>query len=674
MDDRICRMALFSDGTTEYVDPQEPGINEPVRIRIRAKSCGIKRIFILHDMEKVEMNKQETFEGYDYYEVIIVLGEDPFQYLFLIEGESEIYYYDRLGVTDHARRDKYFKIVPGFSTPDWAKGAVMYQIFPDRFYNGDWDNDTEEGEYIYLNKRNTFADVWNKYPKPGLLGEFYGGDLAGIIQKLDYLQNLGVEAIYMNPIFVSPSNHKYDVQDYDYVDPHLGKQVVKKGELLEKKEKNNQKATRYISSTTDILNLEASNEVLIELIKQAHQREIRVILDGVFNHCGSFHKWMDTDLFYARGQGYHPGAYASKESPYRSFFKFKEDNSYEGWWGYATLPKLNFEGSPELEKEILRIAAKWVSPPFCADGWRLDVAADLGHGAAYNHSFWRKFRKTVKEANPEALILAEHYGSAQNWLNGYEWDTIMNYNAFMEPVSYFLTGMEKHSDEFKASLMGNSEYFEDTMKRGMNDFLTSSLQCSMNQLSNHDHSRFLTRTNHKVGRVEKLGHKAAESGVMEEVLRMAVVIQMTWPGAPTLYYGDEAGLCGFTDPDNRRTYPWGSENKDLIAFHKAMISIHKNSEALRKGSFTFLMCEQNVVGYARFTREEQIVVLVNCDEFPRKMDVSMIPAGIEENASLEQIFYTNDDLYSVQKVTYEMRADLLDILLPSRSVVVLQKK
>ena len=673
MDERICRMALFSDGTTEYVTPQEPGINQPVQIRIRSKSCGVKRIFLLHEMDKIEMEKLESVSGYEYYEVAVVLGEKPFQYLFLVEGELETYYYDRLGVTNHARRDKYFTIVPGFSTPDWAKGAVMYQIFPDRFCNGDWENDAEAGEYIYLNKRNTFADVWNKYPKPGAVGEFYGGDLSGIIQKLDYLQNLGIEAIYLNPIFVSPSNHKYDVQDYDYVDPHLGKRIKREGELLGKAEIDNRNASRYVSSTTDIKNLEASNDLLIELIKQAHQREIRVILDGVFNHCGSFHKWMDKELFYARGEGYLPGAYVSTESPYRNFFKFKKDNTYEGWWGYETLPKLNYEGSLELEKEILRIAAKWVSPPFCADGWRLDVAADLGHSVEYNHGFWKKFRKVVKEANPEAIILAEHYGNAQEWLNGYEWDTIMNYNAFMEPVSYFLTGMEKHSDDFKAGLLGNSEYFEDTMKRGMSEFLTSSLQCSMNQLSNHDHSRFLTRTNHQVGRVEKLGHKAAETGVMEEVLRMAVVIQMTWPGAPTLYYGDEAGVCGFTDPDNRRTYPWGSENKDLIAFHKAMINIHKKSEALRKGSFTFLMCEQNVVGYARFTRKEQIVVLVNSDEFPRKMDVSMIPAGIEENASLEQIFYTNDDLYSLQKVTYQMRADLLDILLPSKSVVVLRK-
>ena len=674
MEERICRMALFSDGTKEYVIPQEPQCNSTVRIRLRTKSCGIKRVVLLHQMDQWQMDLVETDSGYDFYEVSICLTSEAFTYLFLIDGELETLYYDKMGVSNHARWERSFMIVPGFSTPDWAKGAVMYQIFPDRFCNGDLENNTEAGEYVYLGKQNTFADVWNKYPQPGAVGEFYGGDLSGIIQKLNYLHHLGIEVIYLNPIFVSPSNHKYDVQDYDYVDPHLGIRVAREGKLLGKDEKTNQKATRYVSSTTDIRNLEASNQLLIELIRQAHQRGIKVILDGVFNHCGSFHKWMDKEGFYAKGKGYQSGAYQSKESPYRSFFKFKDEQTYEGWWGYDTLPKLNYEDSGELEKEILRIAAKWVSPPFNADGWRLDVAADLGHSPKYNHYFWRTFRRVVKDANPDALILAEHYGSAKDWLNGHEWDTIMNYNAFMEPVSYFLTGMEKHSDDWKPSLFGNSEYFEDTMKRGMCDFLTSSLQCSMNQLSNHDHSRFLTRTNHKIGRVEKLGHKAAEEDVSEDILRMAVVIQMTWPGAPTIYYGDEAGVCGFTDPDNRRTYPWGAENKDLISFHKDMIQIHKESEALRVGSFTFLMCEQNIVGYARFTKEEQVVILVNCDDYPRTMDVSMIPAGIPENSVLEQIFYTNDVAYSVLGVNYEMKADLLDILLPSRSVVVLRRQ
>ena len=376
MDDKICRMALFSDGTKEYVIPQEPGLNEAVRIRIRANTFGVKKIFLLFGLDRKIMEKMETADGYDYYEVEIQLGIDPFQYTFMIEGELETYYYDKVGVSNHSRRDKYFTLVPGFSTPEWAKGAVIYQIFPDRFYNGDWENDADEGEYIYLNRRNTFADVWSKYPMPGAVGEFYGGDLKGIILKMDYLQQLGIQVIYLNPIFVSPSNHKYDVQDYDYVDPHLGRRVVKEGDLLSKMDKDNKNATRYISSTTDKRNLEASNELFIQLVKEAHSRNIRVILDGAFNHCGAFHKWMDRERFYARGEGYSPGAYCSPDSPYRKYFKFKDDCTYEGWWGYDTLPKLNFEGSPELEEEILRIAKKWVSPPFNADGWRLDVAAD----------------------------------------------------------------------------------------------------------------------------------------------------------------------------------------------------------------------------------------------------------------------------------------------------------
>lgn len=209
---------------------------------------------------------------------------------------------------------------------------------------------------------------------------------------------------------------------------------------------------------------------------------------------------------------------------------------------------------------------KWVSPPYNADGWRLDVAADLGHSQEYNHLFWKKFRNVVKEANPEALILAEHYGDPKDWLQGDQWDSVMNYDAFMEPMTWFLTGMEKHSDEYKDYMLGNIENYENTMTHYMASFATSSLQCAMNQLSNHDHSRFLTRTNHKVGRAANLGTQAASEGVNKGIMKEAVVIQMTWPGAPTLYYGDEAGLCGFTDPDNRRTYPWGKEDKVLIRF------------------------------------------------------------------------------------------------------------
>ena len=182
---------------------------------------------------------------------------------------------------------------------------------------------------------------------------------------------------------------------------------------------------------------------------------MKIILDGVFNHCGSFNKWMDRERIYEDQEGYEPGAFVSPDSPFRSYFRFFRENAedwpynvhYDGWWGHDTLPKLNYEESVKLENYILYIGRKWVSPPYNVDGWRLDVAADLGRSNDYNHEFWKKFRIAVKDANPNAIILAEHYGDPGSWLQGDEWDTVMNYDAFMEPFTWFLTGMEKHSDE-----------------------------------------------------------------------------------------------------------------------------------------------------------------------------------------------------------------------------------
>jgi alpha-glucosidase len=385
--------------------------------------------------------------------------------------------------------------------------------------------------------------------------EFYGGDLQGVLDKMDYLQELGVEVIYFNPLFVSPSNHKYDIQDYDYIDPHLGKIVSDEGELLPDGQRENRFASRYIDRVTNKANLEASNEMFAQVVAEAHRRGMRVILDGVFNHCGSFNKWMDRERIYENAEGYDKGAYVSADSPYRNYFDFHNqaawpyNNSYDGWWGHDTLPKLNYEGSQELMDYVLHVAKKWVSPPYNVDGWRLDVAADLGHSQEFNHHFWQEFRKAVKEANPEAIILAEHYGNTRDWLQGNEWDTVMNYDAFMEPVTWFLTGMEKHSDDYREDLLGNAESFWGAMRHHTSSFSMPSWQVAMNELSNHDHSRFLTRTNHKVGRTNTLGPQAAEQGINKAVFREGVVIQMTWTGAPTIYYGDEAGkLRQFAPP------------------------------------------------------------------------------------------------------------------------------
>ena len=647
--------ALFSDGTKDYRDPTEPEAGEKVTIRFRTGRNNVDIVWLCTDCEHYKMKKTESDCEFDYYAVELTMGEEPFYYYFEVASGLLHVFFDRYGVSKE-RRDAYrFCIIPGFSTPEWSKGAVMYQILVDRFYNGDPANDVLTDEYYYIQTPSKKMEDWNQCPSDFSVGEFYGGDLEGVRQKLNYLQNLGVEVIYFNPLFVSPSNHKYDIQDYDHIDPHYGKIVVDEGELLQSGTTDNSKATRYVNRVTNRENLEASNAFFAELVREIHARGMKVILDGVFNHCGSFNKWLDREKIYHANGGYEDGAFLSKESPYRSFFGFQDENgwpdntSYEGWWDYDTLPKLNYEGSKELYDYILGIAAKWVSAPYYVDGWRLDVAADLGHSSEFNHKFWRDFRKAVKTANPEALILAEHYGDPKDWLEkGDQWDTVMNYDAFMEPLTWFLTGMEKHSDERRTDLWGNADNFIGGMRHFMASMLTPSLQVAMNELSNHDHSRFLTRTNHIVGRAEHVGAKAAEEGVNYAVMREAVTVQMTWVGAPTVYYGDEAGVCGFTDPDNRRTYPWGRENKELLAFHKEMIRIHKQEKPLRKGSIKLLYAERNVLAYARFQEDEQIIVILNNSKDLKELTVPVWFAGVPKQGRMERLMYTYEEGYTTE--------------------------
>ena len=650
------REALFCDGTQDYVIPAEPKENEKIKIRFRTAHNDVEEVHILTGNSSYPMWKIVSEGEFDFYEIEWQLSDVPFSYLFEVKSGDQICYFSRCGVSDQ-REDFYaFMIVPGFSTPEWAKGAVMYQIFVDRFCNGDPTNDVEDGEYIYIGAPSVKIKDWSKVPAAMDIRNFYGGDLQGVMDKLDYLQDLGVEVVYFNPLFVSPSNHKYDIQDYDYIDPHYGKIVSDGGETLPKGAKDNTGATKYQKRTGDIRNLEASNELFARLVEEMHKRGMRVILDGVFNHCGSFNKWIDRERIYEQQPEYPKGAYVSGESPYRKFFRFHDERieawpynkSYDGWWGHDTLPKLSYEDSPELEQYIMDIGKKWVSPPYNADGWRLDVAADLGCSNEYNHMFWKRFRKEVKEANPEALILAEHYGDPGEWLQGDEWDSVMNYDAFMEPLTWFLTGMEKHSDERRTDLWGNADNFIGGMRHFMASMLTPSLQVAMNELSNHDHSRFLTRTNHIVGRAEHVGAKAAEEGVNYAVMREAVTVQMTWVGAPTVYYGDEAGVCGFTDPDNRRTYPWGRENKELLAFHKEMIRIHKQEKPLRKGSIKLLYAERNVLAYARFQEDEQIIVILNNSKDLKELTVPVWFAGVPKQGRMERLMYTYEKGYTTE--------------------------
>lgn len=602
-------MRFFSDETETFRSPSEPGPFQPVTIRLRVEAGSYApacvELLVGSAPSRVPMALVREGGAFSWYEATVRCGMEPFAYRFSVElgGQSYVYRKDGAHLGQDTGPDVAdFRVAPGFRVPGWAKGALQYQIFPDRFANGNPGNDVVDAECSYDGVPVRKAERWDAPPAIDDYRCFYGGDLQGVRDKLDYLQSLGVEVIYLNPIFVSPSSHKYDTQDYGHVDPHLAVIADDGGPALPDGVLDNAQAHRYIRRTTSAENLAASDALFADLCRDIHSRGMRVILDGVFNHCGSFSRWMDREGVYRHDASSERGAYLAPDSPFRSFFNFHDEScgSYEAWWGYATLPKLNYEDSAALQEAVLGIARKWAMPPYSIDGWRLDVAADLGHSEAFNHEFWRRFRRELKRVNPELLIVAEHYGDARAWLAGDQWDSVMNYDAFMDPLTYFLTGMEKHSDFYRGELHQDGEAFWQAMSANMACFSAGQLLCAMNELSNHDHSRFLTRTNCTVGRLNSAGTAAAGEGVDKRVLREAVVVQMMWPGAPTVYYGDEAGLVGWTDPDSRRTYPWGSEDDRLIELHRALARIRASHPSVRTGSLAALGAGRGWIAFGRF--------------------------------------------------------------------------
>lgn len=653
---------IYSDQTNIFLTPEEPEINDEVTVRLRipkylGKSIG-KVIFAPEKNLKNYHHRPMIFfketNYYYYFQGAFKMPDRIVRYHFeieLIERNKKIVF-DAMGVVEN-REVHDFRLIAGFKTPSWAQGTVYYQIFVDRFNNGDKSNDPVDHEYEY-DGQEVVKKTWNQLPDPkNGHREFYGGDLKGVIEKIDYLKDLGVETILLNPIFVSPSPHKYDTQDYEHVDPHFGVIDEDSQDLKEK----------YRIRTTSEINLQKSDELLQNLISQAHNKNIKVILDGVFNHCGSFHKWMDEMNLYGNG------AKNKEDSPFKSYFYWDSKGNYEGWWGFHTLPKLNYSNA-YLWKYISDIGVKWVSEPFNADGWRLDVADDLGKSFETNSSFWKYFYKNIKRANPETIIFAEIYKSPLAWIERKCWDSIMNYITCMDPISYFLTGIEKHSEISKPELLKNSEYFVSCVKWALSQLPMNSKFIALNQLSNHDHSRWMTRTNQKVGRLGQQTHEDAENGVDLDVFKIGLVMMFTLPGSPGLFYGDEIGMAGWTDPDNRRPFPWDKEtenNVDIRNFTKDLIKIYKEHSVLRKGSFDFIDWKDGYVSYACWNEDESIITIINREEDSKEIELPIWLLDKREG-NLELIFSTVS-FELKDKSYYDGKKELL---IPAKSAIILR--
>lgn len=674
----INRQAIFTDETEEFKQPYQPVTGDKVTLILRTLINDVNKAYaIINGKERVMKKLPRKGETLDYFKVTFTCPKKTVSYFFKLVDDDDEVYYNRLGTVNNNQTEYNFFFVPNQRVPDWALGRVFYQIFTDRFCNGNPDNDVEDNEYFYTGGHSRRVSDWFELPQPMDVNRFYGGDLQGVEQKLGYLEDLGVEGVYFNPLFVSPSNHKYDAQDYDYIDPHLAVIEDDCDHYMQDWEKHNGYAPKYIRRVTGKTNLEKSNEYFAKLVEKMHAAGIKVIMDGVFNHCGSFHKWMDREGVYLEKEGYEKGAFQSVDSPYRSYFKFKKpkvaNSEYEGWWGFNTLPKLNYEKSPDLCEEIFKVGERWVSAPYNADGWRLDVAADLGHSEKFNHKFWKNFAARVRKANPQAFIFAEHYGDPQSWITGGEWDSVMNYDAFMEPVTWFLTGMEKHSNGADFNKLNDGKGFFDAMLKNGARLTRPALDSAINQLSNHDHSRFLTRTNRTVGTLKSMGGAAAGENVDKSVLFLAVLIQMTWTGSPTLYYGDEVGQVGWTDPDCRRTFPWGREDWEVYDVYKSAIALRKKIDCLKLGSLMPLDAGNGYIVYARFNKNDCAVIAINSSEKEISLTLPVWRVTGERTDELKNAFIVGADWNAYpEKINVKFGRSI--IVMPPKSGCVYTKK
>lgn len=447
------------------------------------------------------------------------------------------------------------------SGPQWVAEQVFYQIFPDRFARSEQHPDQQNNVYYHhaAGQEIVLRD-WDE-PLSGEAGgsTFYGGTLDGISEKLPYLHELGVTALYLNPVFVAPSVHKYDTEDYRHVDARFG-----------------------------------GDQALLRLRRSTHRLGIRLVLDGVFNHSGDSHAWFDR---HNRGT---TGACHNPASEWREWYNFDEDGRARDWLGYSSLPKLDYQAQTlvdEMYQGEDSVVRHWLKAPWNMDGWRLDVVHMLGEGggARNNLQHVAGITKAAKETLPEAYIVGEHFGDARQWLQADVEDAAMNYRGFTFPVWAFLANTDISMDPQRIDAH-TCMVWMDNYRAG----LSHQQQLRMfNQLDSHDTPRFKTVLGKDVAR-----------------LPLAVVWLFTWPGVPCIYYGDEVGLDGANDPFCRKPFPWDKAKQDteLLALYQRLARLRKRSQALCYGGCQVIYAEGNVVIFLRLYQQERVLVAINRGE------------------------------------------------------------
>ncbi len=550
--------SVHHDGSARYVSDPTPRLGDHVTLRIRvAAEAPVKRVLLrtLPDGEqRLTPMTPDTITGpARWWTISLTIDEPVVHYRFVLEADGGVWHLSGAGMSLAVPLDMTdFRLLADYQPPSWVNGAVFYQIFIDRFARGTVSgaNGDEPAEHL---------PDWGASPPPDrpFPYVFYGGNLPGIIDQLDYLSDLGINALYLNPIFTAPSNHKYDVADFHEVDPAFG-----------------------------------GNRALEALRTSLTEKQMRYVLDIVPNHCGVQHGWFQTAL-------------ADANAPEAEFFTFnRHPDDYATWLGVRSLPKLNYQ-SLELRRRMYlseeSIIRDWLRPPYSADGWRVDVANMLARQgpSQLGVEISRGMREAVKAVQPDAYLLGENFFDATAQLQGDQWDGVMNYSGFTHPLWFWLAGYRQGAHGLPEPVSGDHWPTEAMTTTWRNHLATIPWIIALQQyniVDSHDTPRIRTIV-----------------GGNDALHRLAVTVQMTYPGVPGLYYGDEIGLEDTPELHQRGCMPWdpASWDSDLLTFYRRLIHLRRSVSALQTGGFQLLLVEEETICYQREDKTSRVLVVAH---------------------------------------------------------------
>jgi alpha-glucosidase len=563
MSDLHWTRSVHHDGSHYYVVGDAYTLGSSVTLRLRADvDAPIERVLLRttpNGENRIQEMQLARIEGVArWWEIELPLRMPRTNYRFFMQSAEGGYWYSGAGITRHAPTDAAdFVVLANYHAPRWVQDSVFYQIFPERFYDGDPGSNVFTGEYD-CHGQPVVTRAWGELPRPHNetgASEFYGGDLQGITQRLDYLEELGASALYLTPIFTAPSNHKYDVADYFSVDPHFG-----------------------------------GDAALVELRQALDARNMRLMLDIIPNHSGSTNAWFQ-------------GAQADPSAVTADFYTFHQHpHSYESWLALNSLPKLNYR-SERLREYMYAgenaVMRYWLRPPFCIDGWRIDVANMMGrqNEIQLGHKVGRGMRRAVKAERPDAYLIGEYIFDGTAQLQGDELDAVMNYQGFLFPTLQWLASFDT-MHVWRRVWPDSSAIPAEVMMAQWQAFLAAVpwqvAQQQFNLLDSHDTPRILSHVGEDVA-----------------LARLAVALLMTYPGVPCVYYGDEIGMVGADDPDNRRCMIWDESawNTDLRAWYQRLIHLRRHSPALCHGGFQPVHAAGNLVAFLREAPHERLLIV-----------------------------------------------------------------